>query len=212
MKALFPSLSFPNVLGEVLSSLGLRQLRIAETEKYAHVTFFFNWVREEPFAGEEHILVPSPHVATYDLLPEMSAKEVTKQVISGLDRKEHNFVIVNYANANMVGHTGNLEATKQAIEVIDLCLGQLEKASLAHNGTLIITADHGNAEIMIDPETRQSHTAHTSSPVPFILINPIYKSACLRAGPQGGALRAPALLLMRHPQFLICLVFLLLHK
>jgi 2,3-bisphosphoglycerate-independent phosphoglycerate mutase len=182
MTCLFPPIELYNVLGEIISHSGGKQLRIAETEKYAHVTFFFNGGREAPFPGEDRILVPSPQVATYDHQPEMSAVEVTKCLIKALNTKDYGFVVVNYANPDMVGHTGNQQATQKAIEVIDHCLAKLEKAILAKDGTLIITADHGNAEMMFDPTTGTSHTAHTCNPVPLILISKDYKEAHLHEG------------------------------
>ena len=159
-----------NTLGEVLSKNGLTQLRIAETEKYAHVTFFFNGGEEKQYPGEDRILVPSPKVATYDLQPEMSAYEVTEKVIESINSDKYNVIILNYANPDMVGHTGSLQAAIKAVEVIDECVGKVVETFLAHNGTLIITADHGNAEQMIDYTTGDPHTAHTTNPVPLILV------------------------------------------
>jgi 2,3-bisphosphoglycerate-independent phosphoglycerate mutase len=159
------------ILADILAQAGLRNLRIAETEKYAHVTFFFNGGVEPVFAGEERILVPSPKVATYDLKPEMSAREITGEVIKQIGSGRFEVVIMNYANADMVGHTGNLEATIKAIEVIDECLGRVVEATRAEGGSVIITADHGNAEQMIDPATGGIFTAHTTNPVPVILID-----------------------------------------
>ena len=151
---------------------GLKQLRIAETEKYAHVTFFFNGGRETVFPGEERILVPSPKVATYDLQPEMSAPEVTDKVVEAIRSGRFDVVVLNYANTDMVGHTGLLDAAVKAVETVDACLGRLAEAVEAMGGTLVITADHGNAEMMRDPETGEPHTAHTLNPVPFIVVNP----------------------------------------
>ena len=158
------------ILADVLAEAGLKNLRIAETEKYAHVTFFFNGGVEPVFAGEERILIPSPKVATYDLKPEMSAYGITDEVVNQIGSGRFDVVIMNYANADMVGHTGDLGATIKAIEVIDECLGRVVDATRARNGTVIITADHGNAEQMIDPVTGQIFTAHTTNPVPVILI------------------------------------------
>jgi 2,3-bisphosphoglycerate-independent phosphoglycerate mutase len=158
------------ILADILAEAGLKNLRIAETEKYAHVTFFFNGGVESPFPGEERILIPSPKVATYDLKPEMSAYGITDEVVKQIGGERFDAVIMNYANADMVGHTGNLEATIKAVEVIDECLGRVVEATLAKRGTVIITADHGNAEQMIDPVTGQIFTAHTTNPVPVILI------------------------------------------
>jgi len=162
--------SLDNILAEVLSKAGLRQLRIAETEKYAHVTFFFNGGIEKSYPGEDRILIPSPKVATYDLKPEMSAYEVTEKVIEQIEQDIYDVIIMNYANPDMVGHTGIFEAAVKAVETIDQCMGRVEEVVRRKNGTLIITADHGNAEKMVDYETGQPHTAHTDSKVPFILI------------------------------------------
>ena len=147
-------------------------MRIAETEKYAHVTFFFNGGRETVFPGEERILVPSPKVATYDLKPEMSAIEVTDKVVEAIEAGRFDMIILNYANADMVGHTGRLDAAVKAVETIDECLGRLAAAVEKAGGTLVITADHGNAETMRDPKTGEPHTAHTLNPVPFLVVNP----------------------------------------
>ena len=156
----------------MIADSGLKQLRIAETEKYAHVTFFFNGGRETVFPGEERILVPSPKVATYDLQPEMSAPEVTDKVVEAIRSGHFDVVVLNYANTDMVGHSGLLDATVKAVETVDSCLGRLAEAVEAMGGTLVITADHGNAEMMRDPETGEPHTAHTLNPVPFIVVNP----------------------------------------
>ncbi len=157
-----------NTLGEVIAQAGLRQLRIAETEKYAHVTFFFNGGREEVFPGEQRILVPSPKVATYDQQPEMSAHEVTERVLEVFD--EFDFILLNYANPDMVGHTGDLEAAIQAIETVDRCLGRVVDAVERRGAMALVVADHGNAEKMIDEETGGPHTAHTTNPVPCVLL------------------------------------------
>lgn len=164
----FPPEPLNNGFGEYLSRLGLRQLRLAETEKYAHVTFFFNGGKEEPFEGEDRILIPSPQVKTYDLQPEMSAAAVTDALIDAIAAKKHDAIICNYANPDMVGHSGHLAATIQAIEALDRCLGQVIEALDRFGGELLITADHGNAEQMCDPKTGQPHTAHTSNLVPLI--------------------------------------------
>jgi 2,3-bisphosphoglycerate-independent phosphoglycerate mutase len=166
----FPPERLPNVFGEYVAALGLRQLRIAETEKYAHVTFFFNGGREAPFRGEDRVLVPSPQVATYDLKPEMSAPEVTGRLVEAVEGGRYDVCVCNLANPDMVGHTGNLEATVAAIETVDRCLGRIEQAVRAAGGELVITADHGNAEQLLDPEAGQPHTAHTSNPVPFVYV------------------------------------------
>ena len=161
-----------DTLGEVVARAGLRQLRIAETEKYAHVTFFFNGGRETVFPGEERILVPSPKVATYDLQPEMSAPEVTDKVIEAIRAQRFDIIVLNYANTDMVGHTGRVDAAIKAVETVDACLGRLAEAVEEAGGTLVITADHGNAEMLRDPETGEPHTAHTLNPVPFVMVNP----------------------------------------
>ncbi len=166
----FPSERLSNVFGEFAAKIGLRQLRLAETEKYAHVTFFFNGGVEEPFEGEERILIKSPLVATYDLQPEMSAPEVTDELVKAISGGEYDVIICNYANADMVGHTGNLEAATRAIEVLDQCLGRVVEALQKADGEMLITADHGNAEQMRGKETGQAHTAHTSNPVPFVFV------------------------------------------
>ncbi|HEY3918396.1 MAG TPA: 2,3-bisphosphoglycerate-independent phosphoglycerate mutase [Stellaceae bacterium] len=172
MLTLFPPEALTDTFGEVVSRAGLKQLRIAETEKYAHVTFFFNGGREAEFPGESRILVPSPKVATYDLKPEMSAPEVTDKLVAAIDSGRFDVVVVNYANTDMVGHSGDLQATIKAVETVDRCLGRLADAVKRAGGTLLITADHGNAELMRDPKTGEPHTAHTTNPVPLILVNP----------------------------------------
>ena len=166
-----------NTFGEVVSKAGLTQLRIAETEKYAHVTFFFNGGEEKQYPGEDRILVPSPKVETYDQKPEMSAYEVTDKVVEALENDKYDAVILNFANTDMVGHTGSLEAAIKAVEAVDKCVGRIVKVIEEKKGNLIITADHGNAEQMIDYKTGEPHTAHTTNPVPIILItdNPNYK-------------------------------------
>ena len=169
MDTLFPPEVPVNVAGAAVADAGLKQLRIAETEKYAHVTFFLNGGCEAPFPGETRILVPSPKVATYDLQPEMSAPELTDRLVEAVTGGSFDLVVVNYANADMVGHTGKLPAAVKAVESVDACLGRLEAAVTAAGGALLITADHGNAEQMADPETDQSHTAHTRNPVPILL-------------------------------------------
>ncbi len=164
----YPPQSLNNVLGQVLAQNKLKQLRIAETEKYAHVTFFFNGGMEEPFEGEDRILVQSPRVATYDLKPEMSAYELTDKLIEAILSQKYDVIVCNYANADMVGHTGILEAAIQAIETLDICLGKVVTALHSVGGEALITADHGNAEQMSDPITGQAHTAHTSELVPLM--------------------------------------------
>jgi 2,3-bisphosphoglycerate-independent phosphoglycerate mutase len=172
LATLFPPQDLSDTFGELVSNAGMKQLRIAETEKYAHVTFFFNGGRETVFPGEERILVPSPKVATYDLQPEMSAPELTDKVVAAIGSGRFDVVVINYANTDMVGHTGLLPAAIKAVETVDACLGRLAAAVEAAGGTLVITADHGNAEMMRDPQTGEPHTAHTLNPVPFIVVNP----------------------------------------
>jgi 2,3-bisphosphoglycerate-independent phosphoglycerate mutase len=194
----FPSPSPKNTLGEYLQNQNLRQLRIAETEKYAHVTFFFNGGKESPFIGEDRILIPSPKVATYDLCPEMSAPALTKQLIKAIEAQTYPIIICNYANADMVGHTGNFNATVTAIEALDACLGEVLQALNAVGAEAIITADHGNAEMMFDESTQQTHTAHTTAHVPFIYIG---RPATITTATGTLADIAPTLiaLLGRHP-------------
>jgi 2,3-bisphosphoglycerate-independent phosphoglycerate mutase len=171
MPCLFPPQEMKHTLGQIVSEAGLKQLRIAETEKYAHVTFFFNGGEETLFPGEERILVPSPKVPTYDLKPEMSAFEVTDKLVAAIDADTFDLIVVNFANGDMVGHSGILEATEQAVLAVDKCLGRLREAVERKGGVLLITADHGNAEQMVDPVTGQPHTAHTTNRVPFVLVN-----------------------------------------
>lgn len=166
----YPAERLVNTFGEYIAKLGLHQLRIAETEKYAHVTFFFNGGVETPNEGEERILVPSPDVATYDLQPEMSAYEVTDRLVAAIEGGSFDTIICNYANGDMVGHTGNYEAAIQAVEVLDQCIGRVTEAALAAGGEVLITADHGNAEQMQDRENDQPHTAHTTNLVPLIYV------------------------------------------
>jgi 2,3-bisphosphoglycerate-independent phosphoglycerate mutase len=170
LETLFPPVDLGQTFGAVVAEAGLKQLRIAETEKYAHVTFFFSGGREEPYAGEERILVPSPKVATYDLAPAMAAPEVTDRLLAAIESGVFDVIVVNYANADMVGHTGDHAAAVAAIEAVDACLGRLVPAVERAGGALLITADHGNAERMFDPATGQPHTAHTANRVPVVLI------------------------------------------
>lgn len=170
LPSLFPPEPLTNILGEIVSREGLTQLRIAETEKYAHVTFFFNGGRENEFPGEQRILVPSPKVATYDLKPEMSAYEITEKLVEVIEADKFDFIVVNYANTDMVGHTGDTQAAIKAVEAVDDCLGKIISATLSKDGAMIITADHGNAEQMFDEATNQPHTAHTLNLVPIIII------------------------------------------
>ncbi len=171
MTALFPPKIIENTLGELVSKAGKKQLRIAETEKYPHVTFFFNGGREEPYPGEERILVPSPKVATYDLKPEMSAPEVTDKLVDAIHSGSFDMIVVNYANGDMVGHTGDLQAAIKAVEALDTAIGRVEAAVKKQGGVILLTADHGNCERMHDDETHGPHTAHTLNLVPVILIN-----------------------------------------
>lgn len=179
---IFPPVDLKNTLGEVISQAGLKQLRLAETEKYAHVTFFFNGGIERPFPGETRILIPSPQVATYDLQPEMSAELITETLLEKLREMVYDFIVLNYANPDMVGHTGNLKACIQAIEKIDQCLQRVVKEILSLGGVALITADHGNAEKMLDQCTQKPLTAHTINPVPCLLISPYSQDLKLRTG------------------------------
>lgn len=165
-----PPDSLKNILANVMADHQLRNLRVAETEKYAHVTYFFNGGVEKPYQGEDRILVPSPKVATYDLKPEMSAKGIAEAVVKAANDSAFDVVIVNFANADMVGHSGKIPPTVQAVETVDACLGEIYNAVRQRGGTMLITADHGNAEQMIDPATGGPHTAHTTNPVPFIVV------------------------------------------
>ena len=167
--ALFPPIDIQHTLGDVVSKAGKTQLRIAETEKYAHVTFFLNGGEEQVFEGEERILIPSPKVATYDLKPEMSAPEVKQNLIEAIESGKFDLIVVNFANPDMVGHTGVMEAAIKAVETIDTCIGDLTETVEAAGGTMFITADHGNIELMKDQKTHQPHTAHTTNLVPFVL-------------------------------------------
>ncbi len=162
--------SMANILANVMGGLNMRNLRVAETEKYAHVTYFFNGGVEQPFPGEERILVQSPKVATYDLKPEMSASGIADAVVKATEDGTFDVIIVNFANADMVGHSGKIEPTIKAVETVDACLARIEKAVRTKGGAMLITADHGNAELMIDPATGGPHTAHTTNPVPFIVV------------------------------------------
>jgi 2,3-bisphosphoglycerate-independent phosphoglycerate mutase len=167
----FEPTSMKRILAEVLSSRGLAMLKTAETEKYPHVTYFFNGGVEQPYPCETRVLVPSPKVATYDLKPEMSAEGVTDALCKGISSGEQDFILCNYANADMVGHSGSIPATIKAVETVDECLVRVLKAAESAGTRLIVTADHGNAEMMIDPETGGPHTAHTTNPVPFVIVD-----------------------------------------
>jgi 2,3-bisphosphoglycerate-independent phosphoglycerate mutase len=188
-----PPESLENILANVMAQSNLRNLRVAETEKYAHVTYFFNGGVEQPFPGEDRVLVPSPKVATYDLKPEMSAAGIADVVIKATEDGTFDVLIVNFANADMVGHSGKIEPTVKAVETVDACLGRIELAVRAKGGALLITADHGNAEMMIDPGTGGPHTAHTTNPVPFIVVSEDSQRFTLKPG---GSLRdvAPTVL------------------
>ncbi|SDF59239.1 2,3-bisphosphoglycerate-independent phosphoglycerate mutase [Sporomusa acidovorans] len=178
----FPPTHPANTLGEVVSKAGFTQLRIAETEKYAHVTYFLNGGEEQPFAGEDRLLIPSPKVATYDLQPEMSALAVTDKVVEAIHSGRYDFIILNYANGDMVGHTGIFDAALQAVATVDQCVGRLVSAMRDCGGITLITADHGNAELMRDPVTGEPFTAHTTNAVPLILVSEAHKGRKLRAG------------------------------
>ncbi len=166
---LFPHVPLKNLLGEIVAAAGLTQLRMAETEKYAHVTYFLNGGREEPFAGEDRILVPSPKVATYDLQPEMSAPELTEKAVAAIGSEKYDLIVLNFANPDMVGHTGKLAAAIRAVETVDQGLGRILEA-IGRGGAVLVTADHGNCELMRDPATGGPHTAHTTNPVPVLLV------------------------------------------
>jgi len=181
-EVLFPATELTRILGELVSEAGLKQLRIAETEKYAHVTFFLNGGREAVFEGEERILVPSPKVATYDLKPEMSAPEVTDRLVEAIGSQKFDLIVVNYANGDMVGHTGILEAAIGAAETVDKCLGRLENAIKETNGVMVIVADHGNCETMCDEVSGEPHTQHTLNVVPALMVNPPSSVDQLRCG------------------------------
>jgi 2,3-bisphosphoglycerate-independent phosphoglycerate mutase len=178
----FGPMHMDNILGEVISHKGLRQLRIAETEKYAHVTYFFNGGEEKPFPNEDRCLIPSPReVPTYDKKPEMSALEVTAEVLKRIDSQQYDFIVLNFANMDMVGHSGVLEAAIQACETVDRCIGQIITAVTSQGGAAIVTADHGNSEKMKEPNGKP-HTAHTLNPVPFILVDDTRRHVNLRSG------------------------------
>jgi 2,3-bisphosphoglycerate-independent phosphoglycerate mutase len=170
MQTIFPPQTFEKILGEVVADAGRHQLRMAETEKYAHVTYFLNGGREEPYTGEDRIMVPSPKVATYDLQPEMSAPELTDKAVGAINSGKYDLIVLNYANPDMVGHTGSLAAAIKAVETVDTGLGRIAAAIQKSGGALLVTADHGNCEMMRDPETGGPHTAHTTNPVPLMLV------------------------------------------
>jgi 2,3-bisphosphoglycerate-independent phosphoglycerate mutase len=195
LPVVIPPESMANILANVMGQAKLRNLRVAETEKYAHVTYFFNGGVEQPFPGEDRVLVPSPKVATYDLKPEMSAAGIAQAVVKAVEEGTFDVMIVNFANADMVGHSGKIEPTVKAVETVDACLGEIEKAVRARGGAMLITADHGNAEMMIDPATGGPHTAHTTNPVPFIVVGDNARQFTLRPN---GSLRdiSPTILAM----------------
>jgi 2,3-bisphosphoglycerate-independent phosphoglycerate mutase len=198
LPVVFEPQTFTNSLAEVLAGPRIANLRLAETEKYAHVTYFFNCGIETPYPGEDRILVPSQKVATYDLKPEMSAPGITDQLVADLEARRHRIIICNFANADMVGHTGNLDAAIAAIETLDRCLTRIVTTVERANGSMIITADHGNAEQMWDTERREPHTAHTSNPVPIVVIDRQSASKPASRLRSGGSLRdvAPTMLRM----------------
>ncbi|MEC7246560.1 MAG: alkaline phosphatase family protein, partial [Pseudomonadota bacterium] len=168
---LYPPVDLADTLGAVVAAAGRRQLRLAETEKYPHVTFFFNGGDETQRKGEDRALVPSPHVATYDQLPQMSAGGVLAKAVASLEAKSHDLLVINFANPDMVGHTGDLAAAITAVETVDACVGELVAAVQAADGQMLLTADHGNCEVMWDTEAESPHTAHTTNLVPLILVN-----------------------------------------
>ncbi len=182
VKVAFPSEEVKNPLAKILSDLGLKQLHIAETEKYAHVTYFFNGGKEEPFWGEENIVIPSPQVSSYAQKPQMSALEITEKLLQEISRDEHDFIVCNFANADMVGHTGNLKAVIQAVEYLDKCLEKIVNQILSKNGIILITADHGNAEEVINLYTGEIDKEHSSNPVPFILIGKQWEGMAVKLG------------------------------
>src|SRR5882757_1179219 len=169
MQTIVPPQTFVNILGEVVANAKRTQLRMAETEKYPHVTYFLNGGREEPYVGEDRIMVPSPKVATYDLQPEMSAAELTDKAVGAIDSGKYDLIVLNFANPDMVGHTGSLPAAIKAVETVDTCLGRIADAIAKSGGALLATADHGNCEMMRDPQTGGPHTSHTTNPVPIVL-------------------------------------------
>ena len=186
LPVVIPPESLNNILANVMGQMNMRNLRVAETEKYAHVTYFFNGGVEQPFPGEDRALVPSPKVATYDLKPEMSAAGIADTVVKAVEGGSFDVIIMNFANADMVGHSGRLEPTIKAVETVDACLGRIEQTVRAKGGAMLITADHGNAEMMIDPVSGGPHTYHTTNPVPFIVVAENGKQFTLKSG---GSLR-----------------------
>ena len=182
LPAVFPPQSLTGSFAEVMEGQGLTNLRVAETEKYPHVSYFFNCGIEKPYKGEDRILVPSQKVATYDLAPEMSAQGITDNLVNDVEGRKHDVIICNFANADMVGHTGKLEAAVVAVETIDRCLARVVRAVKEAGGTLIVTADHGNAEQMWDSEANEPHTSHTCNPVPIILVDEAFRGLKMKEG------------------------------
>jgi 2,3-bisphosphoglycerate-independent phosphoglycerate mutase len=178
----YEPISLRNVLAEVVSRAGLKQLHIAETQKYAHITFFLNGTVEEPFAGEDRIIIPSPKVASFDQAPEMAAHEITKKITQAIEENKHDFIAVNLANSDMVGHTGNLEATVKAIEIVDECLGEIVEKVLLKDGALVITSDHGNAEEIFNLQTGGMDKEHSTNMVPIFIVS---KELMGQTGPSG---------------------------
>jgi 2,3-bisphosphoglycerate-independent phosphoglycerate mutase len=170
LETIFPPQTLANVLGQVVADAGRTQLRMAETEKYPHVTYFLNGGEEKPYRGEDRIMVPSPKVATYDLKPEMSAPELTDKAVEAIGSHRYDLIVLNYANPDMVGHTGSLAAAVKAVEAADTGLGRIAQAISKAGGALLVTADHGNCELMRDPDTGGPHTSHTTNPVPVLLL------------------------------------------
>ncbi len=194
-----PPESMDNLLANLMAQANLRNLRVAETEKYAHVTYFFNGGIEKPFPGEDRILVPSQKVATYDLAPEMSAAGIAEVVSKAVADTAFDVIVVNFANADMVGHSGKIGPTIRGVETVDACLGRIYQAIRQHGGSMLVTADHGNAEMMVDPAAGGPHTAHTTNPVPFILVTELARKLGMR---NGGSLRdiSPTVLDLLHLQ------------
>ncbi|OGF29858.1 phosphoglycerate mutase (2,3-diphosphoglycerate-independent) [Candidatus Falkowbacteria bacterium RIFCSPLOWO2_12_FULL_45_13] len=186
METVFPKEIIRHTFGEILAKAGLKQLRIAETEKYAHVTYFFNGGRESKSIDEDHVLIQSPAVSSYDEQPEMSAVKITDKVVEAVEQDSYDFILVNYANADMVGHTGNLKATAKAVETVDKCLGRIVKSVLSKSGLIFITADHGNAEVLFNMQTGQIDKEHSANPVPFIIVGQDYEGKSLSLGDAPG--------------------------
>ncbi|MBM5789917.1 2,3-bisphosphoglycerate-independent phosphoglycerate mutase [Candidatus Parcubacteria bacterium] len=182
VEVVFPPETIDHCLAQVLSNKGMKQLHIAETEKYAHVTFFLNGMHEKPFEGEERVIIPSPKVASYDLAPEMSARDITSRVLKEMREDAYDFIVVNFANPDMVGHTGDLEATKKAVAVVDECVGKIADEALARDGVVFLTADHGNAEEKLNLRTGDINKEHATNPVPFFIIGKAYEGQPSIAG------------------------------